>query len=383
YNTSPVAPDGTGMSSTAAQLAANFKLGINIGNTMEAPGGETGWGNPVITQLWVDSVKKAGFTAIRIPCRWDGTYYNSSTKKWVYNEATHLSDTKKEQIDPAWLERVKQVVQYCINDGMYVILNIHEGWQDCGATGAALDTVKAKQRALWEQIATGLRDFDEHLMFASSNEPYGYSSNFSFTLPTVTNLYDYHQIFINAVRSTGGKNAYRTLVIQAPVTSSDLADYFTPGGLPGIPADNVPNKLMLEFHYYAPFNFCLDTDTTSAFFYWGKNYHSTTDLSHNATFGEETYVDGVFSLMQKEFADKGIPVVVGEVGAFPPNSSLTGNNRTLSLASRGHYYSYVTHSALTHGALPFVWDTGEIFNRNTGAVQNKQLLDSLKYGASH
>lgn len=220
-------------------------------------------------------------------------------------------------------------------------------------------------------------------MFASANEPSSNTANFSFTLPTVTNLYDYHQIFINAVRSTGGRNAYRTLIIQTPNTSGDLADYFTPGGLPGMPHDNVPNRLMLEFHYYSPYNFCLDSDPTTAFFYWGQNYHSTTDLSHNATYGEEPYVDGVFSLMKKEFVDKGIPVVVGEMGAFPPNSSLTGDNLKLSLASRGHWYSYVCHSALTHGALPFIWDTGEIINRNTGAVQNKQLLDSIQNAVSN
>ena len=96
-------------------------------------------------------------------------------------------------------------------------------------TGAKLDTVKAIQKALWEQVATKLRDFDEHVMFASSNEP---NAN---DLPTSTNFTDFHQIFINAVRSTGGKNAYRTLVLQAPSTSLDLINYFAPGAIPGLP----------------------------------------------------------------------------------------------------------------------------------------------------
>jgi aryl-phospho-beta-D-glucosidase BglC (GH1 family) len=315
----------------------------------------------------IDSIKRAGFTAIRIPVE-----YNSS----------HIINIATEQIDPAWLSRVKEVVQYCINDGRYVELNIHwdGGWFDPGATGANLDTVYAKQKALWEQIATTMRDFDEHLMLGSANEPDATD------LTSSTNLANLHETFINAVRSTGGKNAYRTLVLQTPSTSIDLADYFLPDGLPGLPNDNATDRLMIEVHYYSPYNFCLlssDADGLTAWYFWGKNYHSADYPTRNATSNEEDYVDSQFALLKKEFVDKGIPVLVGEYGAFPGGSDLTGDALALHLASRGHYYSYVAHVALANGAMPFIWDTGEIINRTTGAVQNKQLLDSLNYGASH
>src|SRR5665213_2710209 len=88
WNTNPLPPDQTGMTSTAPQIAANITLGINIGNTMEAPGNENGWGNPNITQGLIDSYKQRGFNAIRIPCNWD----------W-----SHIINTSTEQIDPAWL----------------------------------------------------------------------------------------------------------------------------------------------------------------------------------------------------------------------------------------------------------------------------------------
>ena len=78
YNTSPLAPDQTGVTSTAAQLAAKFQLGWNIGNTLEASGSETAWGNPLVTQALIDKVKQAGFTAVRIPCDWD-QYSNQTT----------------------------------------------------------------------------------------------------------------------------------------------------------------------------------------------------------------------------------------------------------------------------------------------------------------
>lgn len=112
-DTDNIPPDSTGMGSTAVQLAAKFKLGINIGNTLEAIGGETAWGNPPVTQALIDKYKQAGFTAVRIPCSWD-QYVDQTTGK----------------ISDQWLDRVKQVVQYCVNDSMYVVLNIHwdGGW---------------------------------------------------------------------------------------------------------------------------------------------------------------------------------------------------------------------------------------------------------------
>lgn len=363
YNTSPAAPDATGMGSTASQITANIKLGWNIYNTMEAPGGETGWGNPLITQALIDLVKKSGVNAIRIPCSWN-FHANQTTAK----------------IDTAWMSRVKQVVQYCINDGMYVLLNDHwdGGWLDCTATGAVQDTIKAKQKAFWEQIATAMRDFDEHLMFASSNEP-----NAS-DLATSTALKSYHQIFINAVRSTGGKNAYRTLVIQAPSTSVDLANYFF--GVPGMPTDAASNKLVMEVHWYSPANFCLLTSDASwgkEWRYWGANYHSTDDLERNANPGtEEGYVDSTLSFVSKNYIKNGIPFLIGEFDAENHSGNIKGNptDSILSVNSRAHFYKYLVQQARANGIPAFLW-AGGIYNRGNNTISDQQALDSLRSGA--
>lgn len=373
YNTSPIAPDATGMGSTAMQLAAKIKLGWNIYNTMEAPGGETGWGNPVITQELIDLVKQSGMNAIRIPCQWDYSH--------IINRAT-------EQIDPAWINRVKEVVQYCINDDMYVILNIHwdGGWLDPKATGADKDTVNAKQKALWEQIATAMRDFDEHLMFASANEPDAQD-----VTSTVT-LMGYHQTFINAVRSTGGKNTYRTLVIQSPSTSIDLANqYLNPANVyntPTLPADPTPDRMMLEFHDYGPPNFALLSDDASwgaEWYFWGANYHSSNPafLNRNAQpQTEEQYYDSIYKTVKTTFFDKGIPLVMGEFDAVNHTGKLTGypQDSILSLNSRAYFLRYKTQQALANGILPFVW-AGGLFDRTTNTISDQQALDSLRAGA--
>ena len=365
YNTNPLPPDPAGMSSNAVQLAANIRLGWNLGNTLEAIGGETAWGNPQATQALIDKVKQSGFNAVRIPCSWD-QYANASTA----------------QIQAQWLDRVKQVVQYCVNDGLYVILNIHwdGGWLDGHITTRDQASVNAKQKAFWEQIATKLRDFDEHLIFASANEPPVNNAT------EMSVLLSYHQTFVNAVRSTGGHNTYRVLVIQGPSTDIDKTTTL----MNTLPSDPTPNKMMAEVHYYGPWQFCgLTTDETwgTMFYYWGNGYHSTTDPSRNANWGEEDYVIAEFQKMKTKFVNQGIPVVLGEYGAIR-RTTLTGAALTLHLAARAYWDKYITQQARANGMLPFYWDEGSltnngfgIMNRQNNTVGDQQALDALVQGA--
>jgi len=361
YNTNPQPPDATGMTSDAVQLAANIRLGWNLGNTLEAIGGETAWGNPLTTQALIDKVKQSGFNAIRIPCSWD-QYANQTTAK----------------LQDQWLDRVKQVVQYCVNDGLYVILNIHwdGGWLDSHITTHDQASVNAKQKAYWEQIATRMRDFDEHVMFASANEP---------PVSTATEmsiLLSYHQTFINAVRSTGGHNTYRVLVVQGPSTDIDKTTTL----MNTLPSDPTANRMMVEVHYYGPWQFCgltADANWGNMFFYWGSGYHSTTDPSRNATWGEEDYVVAEFQKMKTRFVNTGIPVVLGEYGAIR-RLSLTDSALTLHLASRAYWNKYITRQARANGMLPFYWDEGSlgdngfgIINRQNNTVGDQQVLDAL------
>jgi len=364
YNTSPLPPDATGMSSNAVQLASQMKLGWNLGNTLEAIGGETAWGNPLTTQALIDRVKASGFNTVRIPCSWD-QYANQTTAA----------------IQAAWLDRVKQVVQYCVNDGLYVILHIHwdGGWLDSHINTHDQAAVNAKQKAYWEQIATKMRDFDEHVIFASANEP---------PVSTATEmsiLLSYHQTFVDAVRSTGGHNTYRVLVVQCPSTDIDKASTL----MTSLPSDPTPNRMMTEVHYYAPWQFCgltADASWGSMFYYWGNGYHSTTDPSRNANWGEEDYVIAEFQKMKTKFVNAGIPVVLGEYGAIR-RTTLTGNALTLHLASRAYWDKYITQQARANGLLPFYWDEGSlgdggfgIINRQNNTVGDQQALDGIIQG---
>ncbi|HEX6431974.1 MAG TPA: cellulase family glycosylhydrolase [Niastella sp.] len=359
YNTSPKPADATGMGSTAAQLAARIKMGWNLGNTMEAIGGETAWGNPKTTNDLIKQVKQSGFNAIRIPCSWN-QYADKATAK----------------IQDAWLTRVKEVVQYCVNNDVYVILNIHwdGGWLENNCTPEKKDSVNDKQKAFWEQIATSFRDFDEHLIFAGANEPNVDNA------AQMEVLLSYHQTFVDAVRSTGGRNRYRVLVVQGPATDISKTDKL----MSALPVDRIANRMMAEIHYYNPFQFCLMTQDESwgkMFYYWGKNYHSTTDDTRNATFGEEKDVDSLFGMMKTKFVDKGIPVILGEFEAIR-RTTLTGSDLNLHLDSRSYYFKYLVKQAKANGLLPFYWDIGNgVINRTNNTVFDQKALDSLRSGA--
>ena len=365
YNTNPIAPNSSGMGSNAVQLAAKMKLGTNIGNTMDAygcnPPSETCWGQPMVSPAYVKLVKDSGFDAIRIPVSWD-QYADQTTGK----------------ISDAWLNRVKQVVQYAVDNGLYVIVNIHwdGGWLERNITEEKRISVNAKQKAYWEQIATHLRDFDERVLFASANEPD------ADTPAEIAILEGFHQTFVNAVRSTGGRNAYRVLVIQAPLTNINHAynDWNV------MPSDTVTGRQMAEVHFY-PFSYTLqdkDESWSQMFYYWGQGFHSTTDTYRNSTREEEAHVNEQFGKMKTKFVDSGIPVVLGEYGAMK-RTHLTGSDLSLHLAGRAYFHQYVTRKALDNGMLPFYWEVGVepglLFNRSTPAVGDPQSLDALLAGA--
>jgi hypothetical protein len=127
---------------TAKSIAAEMGMAWNIGNTMEAPGSPTSWGNPLPTQQLIDAVKAAGFNTVRIPCAWDTGHANHTTN----------------EILPTWMAQVKQVVDYCIKDSLFVVLNIHwdGGWLEENISTAKQNDVKRNR------VATGNRSL-QHL----------------------------------------------------------------------------------------------------------------------------------------------------------------------------------------------------------------------------
>ena len=344
---------------TAPTLAKRMHVGVNLGNTFEAICDEDAWGGGKTSQKLIDSIKAAGFNTVRIPTAW----------------FCH-SDTITSTIKPQWIARVKEVVDYCIKDKLYVILNMHwdQGWLENRINAKHQAKVNERQKVYWTQIANYFKDYDEHLLFAGANEP-----NASNPVQMAV-LLSYYQTFVDAVRETGGNNASRTLIVQGPETDVEK----TLNLMNTLPKDKIKNRLMVEIHYYTPFQFCLlkkDAAWGKMFYYWGKDFHSKTDVERNSSWGEEELVDSLFNGLKKKFVDKGIPVILGEFGAYrrkiddSPNQEL--NNKSVE-----HFNKYVVKRAISNGIIPYYWDTpNNLFNRETGGLLDKGVLKALMEGA--
>ena len=343
---------------TAQHIAGKMGIGWNLGNTLEAICGENAWGAGHTSQQLIDSVKASGFNTVRIPVSW----------------FCH-SDTVTSTIDKDWIARVKEVVDYCIKDNMYVVLNMHwdKGWLENRVNKANQEIVNKRQDLYWTQIANYFKAYDEHLLFAGTNEPNAHDSTQMSVLMT------YHQTFVDAVRATGGNNSSRTLIIQGPAT--DVEDTYKL--MKTMPKDKIADRLMAEVHYYTPYQFCLmenDADWGKKFYYWGKDNHSATEITRNASWGEENDVDKNFGKMKAQFVDKGIPVIIGEFGAGKRKLSQP-SDQALNNASVESYYRQVVKSAVSKGLIPICWDVpGWLFNRSTGAILDQGIIKAIKQG---
>lgn len=342
-------PNPGGM--TSVELTQVMGVGWNLGNSLEAIGGETAWGNPLVTQQLINSVKAAGFDTLRVPVAW-----------------SRFSDAENFVIESSWMDRVEEVVNYGLNADMYVIVNIHwdGGWMQ--PTYAQQNYVNNRLAIMWEQIANRFRDYDDRLLFAGTNEvmvegDYGTPTEEYYTVQN-----SFNQTFVTTVRATGGRNATRHLVVQGFNTNIDHTVNFAE-----IPVDTVANRLMMEVHYYDPYNFTLNENSNIT--QWGE---IATNPNATETWANESWVDTQFQRMKTHFVDQGIGVILGEYGVI---SRLNVPDHEIY---RTYWNQYITESAIRHKLVPVYWDNGyagdkgmAIFDRNNGNQLYPAIVDAI------
>jgi endoglucanase len=311
---------------TSLQLSKEMSPGWNLGDTLEATPEETSWGNPLASQKLMNAVRAAGFRTVRIPVSWtvhaDGRY----------------------TISKAWMARVTQVVNYARNADLYVILNVHSdgGWLQ--PTYAHQAEANAHLAKLWTQIAENFKSYDDHLLFAGTNEVMIKGQWGAPTAEYATVQNGFNQIFVNTVRASGGNNASRHLVVQGFNTNIDytVASFV-------LPTDTVKDRLMLEIHYYDPYDFTMNDK--SNIWQWGV---ISTDKSAVQAWANESHVDAQFEKMKTQFIDKGVAVILGEYAATPRLE----HKESIKYVAYWDYY--VTKSARQHGLVPVYWDNGPV-----------------------
>jgi endoglucanase len=332
---------GAGDTVNAGALVAAMGFGANIGNTLEnTTTWETGWGQPLITQQFVNGMASRGIKSIRLPVAWN-TYATNGV------------------IDATKMDRVKQVVGWILDAGMYVIVNIHwdGGWIDNEGNSnqyKLTDDVKTKFKSYWQQIGTAFASVGNKLIFEGLNEEGRYYVNGDINgTPDYAALNTLNQLFVTTIRAQGGYNAGRALLIAGFNTDLNLTcvDGFT---MPTDPAGT--GKLFLSIHYYNPWTFC-GLDTVES---WGS------PATTWGTSAEKTALQNDFTKLVACSSQKKAPIILGEFGvtkgeAYPRQS-----------ASRILWMESVAKAALTSGVVvPVLWDTATDISRTDGSFDTE------------
>ena len=358
-----------------SQIVEAMGPGWNLGNQLESVTDnvpeETNWGNPVITEKLIQSVKAAGFKSIRIPV----SYF------------AKIDDDKDYTIDSKWLDRVQEVVDYCIKNDLYAVINIHGdgyntidgSWLLCN--GKDQTEIKKKYKKVWKQIAERFKNYDEHLLFESMNEEF----DGSYSEPNkeyYQNINDYNQIFVDTVRKTGDNNTKRWLIIPGWNTNID----YTAGDYGfKLPTDQYRNKsidkeeqrIMISVHYYSPWDFCGGENCVIT--QWGNE---ADDPSKTSTTCDETYMKNQLNLMKTTFADKGYPVFIGEYGSIDKTSYDSENEYY-----RAYFARKLCQLSRKNGCIPMYWDNGYngvhgfgLFDRTTCEITQPVIIDAIMEG---
>ena len=291
-------------------ILEDMGLGWNLGNSLDATGGsgldtETSWSNPKTTQALIDKVKSLGFNTVRVPVSW----------------VKHVSGDNY-TIDSAWLARVKEVVDYCYKNDMYVILNIHHDTKSsASASGAgyyprssAYSSSEKFVTSVWSQAAEYFKDYDYHLIFETLNEPRligtGYEWWFNkWSIPSevkdaIDCINKLNQKAVDTIRDTGSNNRGRLIMCpgyDASIDGATVSGFKLPTDISGN-----KNRIALSVHAYSPYNFAMNVGSGSTSTY-------TSSIKNE--------LQGLFSTLKSNFRDKGIPVVIGEFGSTDKNNT--------------------------------------------------------------
>ena len=350
---------------TATEMAEEMGIGLNLGNTMEAysAGGcetieyewipvcggntpsdyESCWGAAITTQEIISGIKSAGFDTVRIPVFWGNMMENDGTYT----------------INPDYMARVREIVDYAQNAGLYTVINIHH-FDEFIIRRNSLEDCRGIFTSLWTQIAEEFRDYPYSLVFEGYNEYLGgaqFNENGQLVDPERADGFKMantlNQTFVDAVRATGGNNAERVLIVSGYWTNIDL----TTSAEFVVPADTVSDRLMVSVHY---------VDNAM---YWS-----------NKIGGQEwlDYIDSQCGLLKKAFADKGIPIFLGETTSIYPNSNFASDAKHTNSTE---CLEIVLGKLDEYGFVPVLWDTSNNFyNRTAGQIKresDKALIAGL------
>ena len=370
---------------TAKQWNSEVTAGWNLGNQFECSpksgnsrsmdigmwdnsiDAETAWGNPKVTRKTIKAIKDAGFNAIRIPVRWQ----------------CHITNAHAMSIDKEWIKRVKEVVDWCLECDLKVMINTHhDQWLEGRPLHRYQQENCQKLALLWFNIASEFADYDYRLAFAGTNEVHEPDN---WGKPTAENLEvqnAYNQTFIDVVRATGGNNLKRHLIVQTYVCNPDFGIYNGDFIIPTDVEGNGNDYMSVEFHYYTPWDYAGE----GKFYYWGEPYREFGEIPAS---NEQTMID-LFDRAVSTWSDKGLGVIIGEWGI---SDHYQGNQIDKIHENMTYYCRFLVSEARKRGFSTFVWDNNAfgngqekfgIFDRKKGMkVKATWILQGIMEGSNN
>ena len=337
--TAQVAADPPPPASAAARSAvAAMQPGWNMGNTYDAIPDETSWGNPPVTRALLKKVRSQGFKSIRLPVTW----------------GIHQGAAPDYTIDPAWTAKVRQVVDWALEENLYVLLNMHhDSWMWVNNLSTDHDAVLARYEATWTQIAAEFRDEPAQLVFESINEP-----TFSGTSGDDENyalLAELDRVFHRIVRESGGRNADRLLVLPTLYTNSDQ------GRLDALAAELTALRdpmVATTIHFYGWWPFSVNIAGYTRF-----DATSQQDLTDQ------------FDRAYNTFTAHGIPVIVGEYALLAYDHNRPG---IIERGEQRKYFEFLGNYARERQLTTMLWDAGQFLNRNTLQWRDPELFGQIR-----
>jgi endoglucanase len=306
---------------TAATVDGWLGRGINLGNDLDAwPGDEGSWTSGVVAkEYFFDDYLSLGFNSVRIPITWGA----STTPRLSNNGASSTIST-------SFMNRVDGIAGWGIDRGLAVVINAHhEDWIRA-QTGTTFTNALPRFEALWTQIANHFKDWPPQLVFEILNEPQG-----NIKESEVNTL---NADILNIIRTSGGNNATRTVIIGAYQYNS-LYALTTTSAASGdttfaIPSDGATPHLIANFHDYNPWTFAGQASGK-----WGTTNDTTTAASD---------INTVIAWSQN---NGNIPLYMGEFGAV-----LQYQGKKIDAASRVTWYTTMAKLARDNNIAAVAWD---------------------------
>ncbi|MFG3339960.1 cellulase family glycosylhydrolase [Glycomyces sp. NPDC048151] len=336
--TAPTTDPPAGSVSAMEQVAA-MQPGWNVGNTLDALGGETAWGNPMITEQLLQKVKSEGYNSIRLPVTWD----------------EFTGPAPDYTIEPERMERVAQVIDWALENDLQVLLNIHhDSWMWLDELPNDHDNVMAKFEAMWTQISDRFKDYPAELSFESNNEP-----QFAGATEAQGDAYneELNLAFHEIVRGSGGNNDDRLLVLPTLYTNAaqERLDSLKTT-IDGLNDDMI--AATIHFYGFWPFS---------------------VNIAGGTTYNAEVEADliGTFQRANDTFVDDDIPVIMGEWAVLNYDHNRPGVHEHGELMK---FFEATEFQARDKEVTTMLWDAGQFLNRNTLQWRDEHIASYFESG---